>query len=203
MAKNKRTMTKAQCELVTSDEVVNYIKSIARKYGNKYKSVGYDEFFSIGMAAACERAMHYKQNDKASFLTFMALYANGEMAYFVQKYVGGMYLDKQERFFASIVSIEEMGRGDADDDDSQRCEDIISFEMINRQEQQELLQDRIDNVMEMLTPDECELIAARFGFTDNHGVAAANYMLKHKIGKSTFYQKAEAVLNKVRTVLNK
>lgn len=196
--KTKRKMTKAQCALVTDKDVVNYIKSIATRFGNKYKSVGYDEFYSVGIAAVCEQAIRYNPQKDASFTTYITIYVNGAMARYVQKYVDGMFIDKQERFFASIFSIEELAWGGEDDNQSICSEELLSSKAIDEEEFQNRIKERVDSILERLTPDECELIAARFGFTDNHGDAVDEYMQKHNIGKTVFYSRAEAAVMKMR-----
>lgn len=185
-------MTKAQCDLVTDKDVVNYIKSMATRMGNKYRSVGSDEFYSIGIAAACEQAMRYNPKRDVQFSTYITVYVNGAMARFVQKYVEGMYLDKQERFFASIISIEEMGIAN-DDDDTCNGENMLSANMIDDDDREDRIKERIDAILEKLSPDEREVITARYGFTDNNGEAVEEYIRKHNIRRSTFYGKANAV----------
>ncbi len=184
-------MTKAQCDLVTDKNVVNYIKCLATRMGNKYRSVGYDEFYAIGMAAACEQAMRYNSSKDVQFSTYITVYVNGAMARFVQKYVEGIYLDKQERIFASIIAIEEMGF--ANDEDTCDGENMLSAYTIDDEEREDRIKERIDAILEKLSPDEREVITARYGFTDNQGEAAEEYIRKHNISRSTFYSKAAEV----------
>jgi len=190
-------MTKAQCELVTDAEVTNYISIIATMFGNKYRSVGYDEFYAIGMAAACEQAMRFNPGKDVTFITYITPYIVGEMIYHVRKFVNGMYHDKKERFFSEICSIEEFKRGGRDDKDTINTEELLSAELINEDERQDRIHEQIESILSKLTVEEREIIMIRYGFMDNHGLAVEEYMKKHKIKKSVFYERAKIVEKKM------
>jgi len=196
-SKSKKKMTKAQGQLVTDPNVTTYIKGLAILFGSKYKSVGVDEFYSIGIAAACEEAMRYKRNSDATFITYITVYVVGAMVRYVQKYVDGMYLDKQERFFANICSIEEFKRGGRDDKETINTEEILSAEFIDEDERQDLIHERVESILSKLTVEEREIITIRYGYLDNHGEAVEEYMKKHKIRKSVFYERAKVVEKKM------
>jgi len=192
-SKSKKTMTKAQGLLVTDPNVTSYIESLATYFGRKYKSVGVDEFYSIGIAAACEEAMRYKRNSGATFITYITVYVVGAMVRYIRKYVDGMYLDKQERFFAEICSIEEFKRGGRNDKETINTEEILSAELIDEDERQDRIHERVESILSQLTAEERELIMIRYGFMDNHGEAIDKYVKKHKMSLPTFYRKAEAI----------
>jgi len=196
-------MTKAQCKLVTDAEVTNYIAIIATIFGNKYKSVGYDEFNAIGLAAACHQAMRYIPDKDATFITYITPYVVGEMIYHVRKFVEGMYHDKKEMFFSEICSIEEFKHCGRDGKETVNTEEILSAEFIDEDERQDRIHERVEYVMSQLTAEERELIMIRYGFMDNHGEAIDEYIEKHKMSLPTFYRKAETIKVKMTKISKK
>ena len=203
MSKNKK-MTKEQCDLVTSDEVKRCVESIARRFGNKYKSVGMQEFYAEAMKAACEASMRYDPSKyEAKFLTFMMLYVIGDLVFYVYKFVFNGFIENKRWVFPDVVMIEELGLQRDDDDDISADDRLFALSIhCDEEERLEAIAERMEAATECITAEEHELLLVRFGFYDNHGLAINRYLVEHKMSLPTLYRKANLIVTKIVKSLN-
>lgn len=201
MAMKKKTMTKAQRELVTAEAVLNFIRKEAKINGRKHPSIGEDEFYSIGLETACIGAMAFLQKtEETTFLEYIKKYVSLEMKQRIRKDVFGVHRERNGIIWSDVVMIEELNLGDSNsDDDDPTFEEKLSLLVDDMDDDRKAKWERLEPLMECLTAEEREIVLIRYGFFDNHGETARRYMKKHKLKKTAFYDRAEAAVMKMRS----
>lgn len=199
MEKNKKKMTKEQCALATDADVLNFVKKEAKIRGAKHPSIGEEEFYSIGLETVCLCSMKFVPKEMNSFIDYIKKCVPFEMNQRIRKDVYGVCQDKNEISHIDVVMIEELVLGK-----SEKEEDDISFDerlsalIRETGDDHRAKWEHLETLLNHLTAEEREIVLIRYGFFDNHGDAATEYMKKHKMKKTTFYNKAEAAVMKMR-----
>jgi len=193
-------MTKAQCALVTSKEVTDFIRQEADRYGVKHPSIGKDEFYSIGLETACLNAMNFNPKEGKTFLHFITKYVIFEMRQRVRRDVYGIHQENNKTICTNVEMIEEIKLQKRSSEGIYVSNDEkLSVLIENMDDDRKAKWDILEPLLGRLNDEERELVMTRFGFFDNHGEAAREYMKQHKIGKTAFYQKSDVIVQKLKT----
>jgi len=198
-------MTKEHRALVMDKEVQQFIKKEAAYLGRKHLSIGEKEFKSIGNEAACLNSVGYDKKSGVPFLLYIRKYVILEMVQRIRRDVYGIHYENNEYVCTDVQMIEEMkfGRTESDKENKVSNEEKLSWMVENLDDERRAQWERIEPLIGCLTEEEKELIYIRFGFFDNHGEALREYMKKHNIKKTVFYERSEAVVLKMRALATK
>jgi len=198
-------MTKEQCTLVMDQEVRKFIEKMATYSGKKHPSIGKDEFISIGNEAACVYSMDYDKTSGVPFLLYIRKFIVLKMVMRIREDVYGIHRENNEYVCTDVQMIEEMkfSRDETDKENKVSNEEKLSWMVENLDDERRAKWERLEPLIGCLTEEERELILIRFGFLDNHGEAMREYMKKHNIKKTVFYERAEVVVQKMRTLASK
>jgi len=192
-------MTKEQCALVTSDEVTQFIRCEAKRYGIKHPSIGEDEFYSIGLETACLNAMNFNPKEGKTFLHYITKYVIFEMRQRVRRDVYGIRQENNKIICTDVTMIEEIKlKKSSGEVIYATTDEKLSFLIDDMDKDSREKWNILEPLLGRLTDEERELVMTRFGFFDNHGEATREYMKKHKMSKTTFYDKSDAIVKKLR-----
>jgi len=198
-------MNEEHCALVLDQEVRQFIEKMATYSGKKHPSIGKKEFMSIGYEAACVNSIGYDKNSGVPFLLYIRKFVILEMVQRIRRDVYGIHYENNEYVCADLLMINEMkfDKNDGLKENNFSKEDKLDFLLFDLNDDRKAIWDRLEPLMGCLTEEERELILIRFGFFDNHGESQKEYMKKHNIKKTAFYERADAIVLKMRTLATK